>query len=123
MLDDIDGYIAGVDTIDKAAIQAAPKSLKVISRYGAGFDRVDIDAANAKGITVTNTPGVNSIGAAWIAALSKMCIRDSAYGDEKHNISENWLEENNFRNLLDERGRELYWEGIRRTDLVRFDLI
>lgn len=45
------------------------------------------------------------------------------YGDEKHNISENWLEENNFRNLLDERGRELYWEGIRRTDLVRFDLL
>ena len=29
----------------------------------------------------------------------------------------------NFRNLLDERGRELYWEGIRRTDLVRFDLL
>lgn len=28
-----------------------------------------------------------------------------------------------FRNLLDERGRELYWEGIRRTDLVRFDLL
>ena len=50
-------------------------------------------------------------------------LRKRAYGDEKHNISENWLEENNFRNLLDERGRELYWEGIRRTDLVRFDLL
>jgi len=23
--------------------------------------------------------------------------------------------------ILDERGRELYWEGIRRTDLVRFE--
>jgi hypothetical protein len=23
-------------------------------------------------------------------------------------------------NILDERGRELYWEGIRRTDQVRF---
>ena len=50
-------------------------------------------------------------------------LRKRAYGDEKHNISENWLEENKFRNLLDERGRELYWEGIRRTDLVRFDLL
>ena len=27
-------------------------------------------------------------------------LRKRAYGDEKHNISENWLEENNFRNLL-----------------------
>lgn len=73
MLDDIDGYIAGVDTIDKAAIQAAPKSLKVISRYGAGFDRVDIDAANAKGITVTNTPGVNSIAVAELAFGLMLC--------------------------------------------------
>lgn len=67
MLDGIDGYIAGVDTIDKSVIEAAPSSLKVISRYGAGYDRVDIAAAKAKGITVTNTPGVNSIAVAELA--------------------------------------------------------
>ena len=40
-------------------IAACPK-LKVISRYGAGYDRVDIAAAKRHGIKVTNTPGVNA---------------------------------------------------------------
>lgn len=44
------------------------------------------------------------------------------YGDDKYNIFENWLEENNFCNLLDECGCELYWEGICCIDLVCFDL-
>jgi hypothetical protein len=26
-----------------------------------------------------------------------------------------------FKFFLDERGRELYWEAVRRTDLIRFD--
>ncbi|KAA3664035.1 MAG: phosphoglycerate dehydrogenase, partial [Chloroflexi bacterium] len=50
------GYIAGLDYIDRTALQAADK-LKVIARYGAGVDRVDIDAAKEQGIIVTNTPG------------------------------------------------------------------
>ena len=50
-------------------------------------------------------------------------LRKRAYGDELHKVSESWLTENSFRNLLDERGREMYWEGVRRTDLVRFGLL
>ncbi len=37
-------------------------------------------------------------------------------------IDEAWLTANNYRNLLDERGREMYWECTRRTDLIRFGL-
>ncbi|MFC1975083.1 hypothetical protein ACFLXQ_01640 [Chloroflexota bacterium] len=50
------GYIAGLDTIDRAALAAADQ-LKVIARYGGGVDRVDLVAAGEKGIIVTNTPG------------------------------------------------------------------
>jgi phosphoglycerate dehydrogenase-like enzyme len=60
LLDGIDGYIAGLDHIDERVIKAAPSSLKIISRYGAGFDRVDLEAAAGKGIAVTNTPGANA---------------------------------------------------------------
>jgi D-3-phosphoglycerate dehydrogenase len=56
----IDGYVAGLDWVDAEAINQAPQSLKVIARYGAGYDRVDIAAAAKKGIAVTNTPGANS---------------------------------------------------------------
>jgi len=55
----IDGYIAGLDLIDETALKNADK-LKIIARYGVGYDRVDLAAAKQRGIIVTNTPGVNS---------------------------------------------------------------
>lgn len=59
LLKECDGYIAGLDEVTEKVIAACPK-LKVISRYGAGYDRVDIAAAKRHGIKVTNTPGVNA---------------------------------------------------------------
>ena len=49
-------------------------------------------------------------------------LRQRAYGDAAHGVTEAWLTENNYRNILDERCRELYWEGTRRTDLIRYGL-
>lgn len=59
LLPEIDGYIAGLDFIDGDAL-ASTNRLKVIARYGAGVDRVDLIAARAKDIIVTNTPGANA---------------------------------------------------------------
>lgn len=59
LLKDCDGYIAGLDSITERVLDSCPK-LKVISRYGAGYDRVDLRAAKKHQITVTNTPGVNA---------------------------------------------------------------
>ncbi|MGS2737788.1 RagB/SusD family nutrient uptake outer membrane protein [Sinomicrobium sp. M5D2P17] len=44
-------------------------------------------------------------------------LRERAYGDTSGNISSSQL---TLDFILDERGRELYWEGHRRTDLIRF---
>jgi D-3-phosphoglycerate dehydrogenase len=63
MLPGIHGLIAGVDVIDRAALEAA-NCLRVIARYGVGTDRVDLVAAREKGIVVTNTPGANSASVA-----------------------------------------------------------
>jgi len=49
-------------------------------------------------------------------------LRKRAYGNTSHEVNGAWLTENNYRNLLDERCRELYWEGTRRTDLIRYGL-
>lgn len=49
-------------------------------------------------------------------------IRGRAYGNDPNstagNISQGQL---NLDFILDERARELYWEGFRRTDLIRFN--
>ena len=63
LLADCDGYIAGLDQIDQEALAAAPK-LKVISRYGVGLDKVDLNTAKQMGIVVTNTPGSNAVSVA-----------------------------------------------------------
>lgn len=66
LLPGCDGFIAGLDTIDRAAIESASR-LKVIARYGAGVDRVDLDAARERGIVVTNTPSANAVSVAELA--------------------------------------------------------
>jgi len=66
LLPGIDGYIAGLDGIDANALKSADR-LKVISRYGVGFDNVDLAVAREKGIVVTNTPGANSVSVAELA--------------------------------------------------------
>jgi glyoxylate reductase len=46
------------DRIDAEIISAAGPRLKLIANYGAGVDHIDLEAAHAKGLIVTNTPGV-----------------------------------------------------------------
>jgi glyoxylate reductase len=46
------------DMIDAPLIEAAGPGLKLIANFGVGVDHIDIAAARARGITVTNTPGV-----------------------------------------------------------------
>lgn len=59
LIPNIDGYIAGLDAIDRRVIEAA-RQLRVIARYGVGVDAIDLEAARQKGIVVTNTPTANS---------------------------------------------------------------
>ncbi|HLY57156.1 MAG TPA: D-glycerate dehydrogenase, partial [Stellaceae bacterium] len=46
------------DHIDAALIAAAGPQLKLIASFGVGVDHIDLAAAQERGITVTNTPGV-----------------------------------------------------------------
>jgi lactate dehydrogenase-like 2-hydroxyacid dehydrogenase len=46
------------DKIDAALLAKAGERLKLIANFGAGVDHIDVAAANAQGLIVTNTPGV-----------------------------------------------------------------
>jgi phosphoglycerate dehydrogenase-like enzyme len=57
----------------KEVIERNPK-LKMILRWGAGFDSVDIEAAGAKGILVTNTPGANANAVSELAVTLMLTV-------------------------------------------------
>jgi len=53
-----DAVLAGAEIYSREVLQQLP-DLRVVSRYGVGFDAVDLDAADELDIAVTITPGVN----------------------------------------------------------------
>lgn len=81
-LKDCEGYIAGLDYVTDRVLSASP-DLKVISRYGAGVDRVDLKSATEHGVVVTNTPGVNAQAVAELSiALILSVARKVPYLDQ-----------------------------------------
>jgi len=86
------------DRIDSAVIGGGDR-VRLIANYGVGFDHIDLAAAKAKGIAVTNTPGVLTDATADLAlTLILMATRRAGEGE---------------REL-----REGRWSGWRPTHLV-----
>ena len=48
--------------------------LKMILRWGAGYDSVDIEAAGQRGILVTNTPGANAGAVSELAVMLMLAV-------------------------------------------------
>ena len=61
LVGDVDGIICGDDAITRRVIEKALPRLKVVSKYGIGLDRIDLEAARQWGVPVTYTPGVNEV--------------------------------------------------------------
>ncbi len=71
------------DRIDAAVIGGGDR-VKLIANYGVGFDHIDIAAAKAKGIAVSNTPGVLTDATADIAmTLLLMAARRAGEGERE----------------------------------------
>jgi len=58
-LGDVQGVVVRVAKLPGEIIRGA-KHLKVIAKHGVGYDNIDVPAATARGIVVTNTPTANS---------------------------------------------------------------
>ena len=70
------------ERIDAEAMAAAP-SLRVIANYAVGYNNIDMDAAKARGIIVTNTPDVLTNATADLAwALILAVARRVVEGDQ-----------------------------------------
>jgi len=75
------------DVIDADVIEAAGPDLKLIANFGAGTDHIDVAAAAARKIIVSNTPGVLAedtadMAMALILAVRRRLVEGAAMMDE-----------------------------------------
>ena len=78
-----DAWIAGTSPVTDEMLALAPK-LKILARYGVGFESVDLSAAKAREIVVTNTPGANSLAVAELTiGLTIAALRGIAQSAQK----------------------------------------
>jgi len=76
-----DGIEAAVVANEPVPFELFP-SLRLIANFGVGYDRIDLDACAARGIAVTNTPGVLDAATADLAfALMLAARRRAVEGD------------------------------------------
>lgn len=65
-----DGMLCAItDRISAAVLAALPASLRIIATFSVGSEHIDLMAAKARGIAVTNTPGALTEATADIAFL------------------------------------------------------
>jgi glyoxylate reductase len=62
------------DRIDADFIARLPKSVRLIAQFGNGFDNIDVEAAYAAGLTVTNTPSVLTEDTADMAVMLMLAL-------------------------------------------------
>tara|TARA_B110000305_G_scaffold167960_1_gene185685 strand:+ start:166 stop:1152 length:987 start_codon:yes stop_codon:yes gene_type:complete len=72
---EIDAYICGDDLITDAVLEKAQPRLKVISKYGIGVDKIDVESCNRRGIPLLFTPGVNHTTVAEHVFLLLLCLQ------------------------------------------------
>ncbi|WP_424811860.1 2-hydroxyacid dehydrogenase [Roseococcus sp. YIM B11640] len=73
---------AAGDPMNAETIKALPASVKAIATFSVGYDHIDVPAATARGIVVTNTPEVLSFATAETAmTLMLMAARRAGEGE------------------------------------------
>ena len=69
------------DTVDEAFLDAAP-NLKIVANVAVGYNNINVPACHARGVTVTNTPGVLTDATADLAmGLILMATRRLGEGE------------------------------------------
>lgn len=74
--------LTSFDKLGPGFIPALPPSIRIIATHSVGYDHLSIPQAEAKGIAVTNTPGVLTDATADVALLLMLgAARGASWGD------------------------------------------
>ena len=77
--------------VDAAFLDAAGPQLRIVANYAVGIDNIDLDATRARGVVVSNTPGVlTNATAEHAVALMLTLLRRVAEGDRSLRRRDAW---------------------------------
>jgi glyoxylate reductase len=77
--------------VDEAFLDAAGPQLRIVANYAVGLDNIDFEATRARGIVVSNTPGVLTNATAEHAiALTLALLRRVVEGDRSLRRRDEW---------------------------------
>ena len=78
------------DSINADVLAAEPLRAKILGSYGVGFNHIDLDAARARGLVVTNTPEVLTDCTADLAMTLMLMVARRAGEGERHVRGKHW---------------------------------
>jgi lactate dehydrogenase-like 2-hydroxyacid dehydrogenase len=78
------------DKLNADVLSAEPLRAKMIANFGVGFNNIDVEAAKARGISVSNTPDVLTEATADIAMTLMLMIARRTGEGERHVRSSHW---------------------------------
>lgn len=78
------------DPITADVLSAEPLRCKILGNFGVGFNHIDIDAAKARGLVVTNTPDVLTDCTADIAMLLMLSVARRGMEGDRHVRQGEW---------------------------------
>jgi D-3-phosphoglycerate dehydrogenase len=90
LVGDVDGMICGDDEITRRVMEKALPRLRVISKYGIGVDKIDVEAATDLGIPVLFTPGVNHTTVAEHTFLLLLCLMKNLVEEAGYTSAGEW---------------------------------
>lgn len=87
--EDVEGLVAPGVRIDDAVLDLLP-ALRLVANFGVGYDQVDVAACRARGVEVTNTPGVLDAATADLAFALLLATRRRLVEGDQHVRSGSW---------------------------------
>ncbi len=115
-----DAVLCWLERVDQAALDAAPR-LRCVSRYGVGYDTVDIAACTARGVPVMVANGSNDLSVAEHAMMLMLAVARRAEEASRHVKAGGWWPAGGPR-MVDLAGRAVLVVGYGRigTRVARF---
>ncbi|HVA30166.1 MAG TPA: D-glycerate dehydrogenase [Gaiellaceae bacterium] len=86
---DVEALVVANERVDDAVLEQLP-ALRLVANFSVGYDQIDVAACRARGVAVTNTPGVLDAATADLAFALLLAARRRLVEGDGHVRSGDW---------------------------------